>query len=105
MAVLRCGPAETVHYDHEGAGRAMRRRGLAEGYADALLSGSWLSGDVLLEAEREQRRDPGSVLGMRPGCALPSDAAVYSSSRGRTRPMCVAPGARALCALSRSRSG
>ena len=54
-----------LHYDHEGAARAMREAGLAEGYAAALENGDWPSEDVLPDEERArrgQRRDPPSLL-------------------------------------------
>lgn len=44
-----------LSYDHAGAAAAMRRVGLAEGYADCLTSGVWPSCDVLPEAERAGR--------------------------------------------------
>ncbi|HZH46907.1 MAG TPA: radical SAM protein, partial [Roseococcus sp.] len=54
-----------LHYAHEGAARAMREAGLAEGYAAALENGDWPSEDVLPDEERArrgQRRDPPSLL-------------------------------------------
>lgn len=42
-------------YDHAGAAAAMRRAGLAEGYASCLATGLWPSCDVLPAAERARR--------------------------------------------------
>jgi hypothetical protein len=42
-------------YDHAAAAAAMRRAGLAEGYADCLSTGLWPSCDVLPPAERARR--------------------------------------------------
>jgi hypothetical protein len=42
----------SLRYDHAAAARAMRRAGLAEGYALGLETGLWPSLDVLPEAER-----------------------------------------------------
>ncbi|RYJ01385.1 MAG: metallophosphoesterase [Acetobacteraceae bacterium] len=44
-----------LDYDHAGAAAAMRAAGLTGGYAEALGSGHWPSGDVLPEAERARR--------------------------------------------------
>jgi len=52
----RDGALEVEHralsYDHEAAAAAMRREGLAEGYAAALETGLWPSLDVLPSPER-----------------------------------------------------
>ncbi|MDN3566093.1 metallophosphoesterase family protein [Paeniroseomonas aquatica] len=45
-------------YDHAGAAAAMRRAGLAAGYADCLGSGLWPSCDVLPAAELARRGQP-----------------------------------------------
>lgn len=47
-----------LSYDHEGAASAMRTAGLPEGYAAALSTGHWPSGDVLPPAERVRRGTP-----------------------------------------------
>ncbi|MDB5375000.1 MAG: Calcineurin-like phosphoesterase superfamily protein [Belnapia sp.] len=44
-----------LDYDHAAAAAAMRAAGLAEGYAAALGSGHWPSGDVLPAAEQAAR--------------------------------------------------
>ena len=58
-------------YDHAGAAAAMRAAGLAGGYAAALGSGHWPSGDVLPAAEqarRGRRLDPPPVVWAAPYC-------------------------------------
>ncbi|HEV7266129.1 MAG TPA: metallophosphoesterase family protein [Falsiroseomonas sp.] len=47
-----------LDYDHEAASAAMRAARLPEGYAAALASGVWPSGDVLPPAERARRGTP-----------------------------------------------
>ena len=49
---------QALDYDHGAAAAAMRNAGLAEGYAAALGSGHWPSGDVLPPAERSSRGRP-----------------------------------------------
>ena len=44
-----------LDYDHAAAAAKMRQAGLPEGYAAALASGLWPSGDVLPPAERASR--------------------------------------------------
>lgn len=46
---------ERLHYDAQSASKAMHERGLANAYADALLSGLWPSMDVLPKTEQTQR--------------------------------------------------
>lgn len=47
-----------LHYPHAEAAAAMRRAGLAEGYAAALETGLWPSEDALPEPERARRGVP-----------------------------------------------
>ena len=62
-------------YDHGAAALAMRRAGLADGYADALESGLWPSLDVLPSVERDLTGEtlaPGTTIwrgGRRSACA------------------------------------
>ena len=44
-----------LHYHHEQAATAMQHAGMANGYADALLTGIWPSTDILPSAEKEIR--------------------------------------------------
>jgi predicted phosphodiesterase len=53
-----------LDYDHAGAARKMRQRGLPEGYAAALLTGLWPSCDVLPPQERAERGRPLPPRGM-----------------------------------------
>lgn len=58
-----------LDYDFRAAAAAMRRRGLPEGYADALETGLWPSLDVLPAAERAETGRalaPGRVLWREP---------------------------------------
>jgi hypothetical protein len=60
-----------LDYDHAGAAAAMRASGLTGGYAEALGSGHWPSGDVLPAAEQARhgrRLDPPAVVWAAPYC-------------------------------------